>query len=466
MGVLTRIRAAVAAVGVVSALAGPAGAHTLADALAAAYRNSNLLDQNRALLRAADEDVQQAIAALYPVVNFAATALSSTTGSPDYQLTLGLQATIPLLDFGRGRMAVDATHETVLATRAALTVIEQNVLMGAVQSYLGLYSKLQALQLQQNNVSLIGEQLRAARERFELGDSTRTDVAQAEARLAAARSSLASAQGDVAIAREQYRLTVGAYPENISAPPRLPHLPASLEAAQETARRNHPSITQAQHQVAVADLTSEIVQTQRLGSLTGSIQAQTGFGRYAGSPERSASSLTGSLNYQVNLFDAGRLNSSERQAVARAEAQRAALNQTVATVQQLVAANWAQVQIARASIQASDQQIRATQSAYDAVRAEAELGSRTTLDVLDAEQELLNARSARIYAAAGLQTAAYALLQSTGQLTVQSLGLGIPTYDVEAYSANLRREPPRETPSEQGRRLDRILGRYGPREDR
>ena len=216
----------------------------------------------------------------------------------------------------------------------------------------------------------------------------------------------------------------------------------------------------------MADLTSEIVQTQRLGSLTGSIQAQTGFGRYAGSPERSASSLTGSLNYQVNLFDAGRLNSSERQAVARAEAQRAALNQTVATVQQLVAANWAQVQIARASIQASDQQIRATQSAYDAVRAEAELGSRTTLDVLDAEQELLNARSARIYAAAGLQTAAYALLQSTGQLTVQSLGLGIPTYDVEAYSANLRREPPRETPSEQGRRLDRILGRYGPREDR
>ena len=225
-------------------------------------------------------------------------------------------------------------------------------------------------------------------------------------------------------------------------------------------------LLQAQHLVAVADLTSQIVQTQRLGTLTGSIQAQTGFGRYSGTPERGATSFSGSLNYQVNLFDAGRLDSSERQAVARAEAQRAALNQTVATVQQLVAANWAQVQIARATILASDQQIRATQSAYDAVRAEAELGSRTTLDVLNAEQELLNARSARIYAAAGLQTAAYALLQSTGQLTVQSLGLGIPTYDVEAYSATLRREPPRETPSEQGRRLDRIMGRFGPQVDR
>ena len=135
-------------------------------------------------------------------------------------------------------------------------------------------------------------------------------------------------------------------------------------------------------------------------------------------------------------------------------------------MQQSVAANWARLNIARVALSAGDQQIRAAQSAFDAVSAEAELGSRTTLDVLNAEQDLLDARSSRIVAAANVQLAAYALLESTGQLTVQALGLGIPTYDVEAYSAGMRREPARETPSEQGSRLDRIRGRYAPYEGR
>jgi outer membrane protein len=172
------------------------------------------------------------------------------------------------------------------------------------------------------------------------------------------------------------------------------------------------------------------------------------------------------MRWGVPLYTGGRIASVERQSLARTEAQRAALHQTVAIVQQAVAANWAQLLVARARLDASNLQIEASQSAYDAVRAEADLGSRTTLDVLNAEQELLDARSARILAYSGVQTAAYALLEAMGQLTVESLNLGIPTYDVEAYASGLRAEPPRETPSEQGRRLDRILGRYGPREDR
>ena len=429
MSVTMHIRAAVIGVSMILSVL-PAKADTLADALIAAYRNSNLLDQNRALLRAVDEDVQQAFAAIGPVVEFVTTALVSTSSAPNYRLSFGIGATATLFDFGRGRRAIDAVQETVLSER-------------------------QTVELQRNSVTVIAEQVRAARERFELGDSTRTDVAIAEARLAAARSALAAAEGDAAVARESYRLAVGRYPQGLANPPRLPHIPASLEAAQ----RNHPAITQAQHQINAADIAVEIARSQRLGSVTGSLSAEHSITGIQGLADTVRSDITASMRYAVPLYNGGRLNSLERQAVARAEAQRAALHQTVAIVQQAVAANWARLQVARARLSASDLQIDASQSAYEAVSAEVELGSRTALDLLNAEQELLDARSSRVLAAAGVQIASYALLNSMGQMTVETLRLGIPTYDVSAYSAGLRGEPPEETPSEQGRRLDRILGR-------
>jgi len=459
MSVLLRIRSAAIGLALSGLAVLPLHADTLADALASAYRNSNLLEQNRALLRATDEDTQQAIAAIGPVVEFITTALTNTASNPSLHLSFQLSATATLYDFGRGHRTIDATREQVLSARAGLIVVEQNVLFDAAQAYLSLFSELQTAELQRNSVSVISEQLRSARERFELGDSTRTDVAIAEARLAAARSSLAAADGNVAVAREVYNLVVGRYPQGLSQPPRLPRLPGSLAAAQDIARRYHPAITQAQHQVSAADIMTEIAGLQRYGTVTGGIAAELSATE---TPfiNSSTSDVTASMRYAVPLYNGGRLNSVERQRVAQGQAQRAGLHQTVAIVQQSVAANWAQLQVARARLAAGDLQIEATQSAYDAVRAEVELGSRTTLDLLNAEQELLDARSSRILASAGVQTAAYALLNTMGQMTVNALGLGIPTYDVEAYSAGLRREGPRETPSEQGRRLDRILGRF------
>ncbi|MCA2010419.1 TolC family outer membrane protein [Cereibacter sphaeroides] len=461
MSVRNRILAGVAGLALSIGMALPASGESLADALAAAYRNSNLLEQNRALLRAADEDVQQAVADLLPVVNFISSASTSDTRY-DLSTSLSLEASLTLLDFGRGRLSVAATREGVMATRAALVSIEQNVLLNAVTAYMTLYSDLQAVSLQRNNVTVITQQLRAARERFELGDSTRTDVALAEARLAASRSALALAQGNVAIDREVYNLAVGAYPSSLDSPPSLPRLPASLEAAQEIARQNHPSITQVQHLVAAEDMTTDIIRRQRYGTVTGSASAT--YSDTTGSPrganDGSTSDISASVRYSVPLYSGGALSSAERQQVARAQSQRSNLHQTMATVRQSVAASWAQLQIARASVVASDQQISATQSAYDAVRAEAELGSRTTLDVLDAEQELLDARSSRIAAAANVQLAAYSLLASMGQLTVEALNLGIPTYDVEAYGAGLRHAPAPATRSRQGDALDRIMGRY------
>jgi outer membrane protein len=441
-----------------------APADTLADALAAAYRNSNLLEQNRALLRAADEDVVQAQARLLPVVNFITRFLTSASGTPDYRISFGIAVDFPLIDFGRGRLGLDLAREQVLSARAGLLVVEQRVLLSAVAAYLNLYAARQTLALRQNNVAVVGRRAQAARERFELGDGTRTEVALAEARLAAARSAEAAAEGDAAVAREDFRFVVGRYPGALAPPPRLPRLPRSLDAAQAHARRHHPAILQAQHQVAAADLVVRIARTERLGTLAGSLSVETRRQRI-GVIEDTSSDLTVSLGYQVPLYTGGRIPSVERQAVARAEAQRAALNQTVAQVNAAVASAWAQLEVARAQLEATDLQIAAAETALAAVSAEAEFGTRTTLDVLDAEQDLLDARTARLFAEIGVQRAAYALLEATGQLTVTSLGLGIPTYDVEAYAAAFRRRQGGASdvaPSPQGQRLDRIRSRWDP----
>lgn len=437
-------------------------AESLADTLVAAYNNSNLLDQNRALLRATDEDLLQAQARLLPVVNFITRFLTTSSGTPDYRLSFGVTVDMPLVDFGRGRLAVDAAREQILSARAGLIVVEQRVLLNAVTAYLNVNSAIDTVALRRNNVSLIQEQLRAARTRFELGDSTRTDVAIAEARLAAAQSGLAAAEGDVAVARETFAFVVGRRPGRLSAPPALPRLPASLDAAIVQARSHHPAILQAQHQVAAAELAAQIARTERRGTVSGQLSFE-GRRQQVGAFEGNSADVTASIGYSVPLYTGGRIPSVERQAVARGEAQRAALNQTVAQVVQSVGSSWAQLAVARARLDASGLQIQAAQAAFDAVTAEAGLGTRTTLDVLNAEQELLDARSSRIFASASVQQAVYVLLESMGRMTVQSLNLGIPVYDVEAYTGSLRRRESGAstvTPSVQGQRLDRIQSRF------
>jgi outer membrane protein len=437
---------------------GPAAqAQTLGDALASAYRHSNLLDQNRALLRAVDEDVALAEANLRPVLNWITRFDLNTGSTTSLSLSTQLLAEVTLIDFGRGRLAVEAAREQVLATRAALVGVEQRVLLRAVAAFMDVHTAIETVALRQNNVRVITQELRAARERLDVGDSTRTDVAIAEARLAGAQSMLAAAEGDLAVAREAFRAATGAYPNRLAPPPALPRLPQTLAAAQDIARRLHPAIAQVQHEVSAADLNVERIQLQRRGQVTG----QAGLGAsIRDTPTTSATSsatASASMTYSVPVYSGGRVPATERQAMARRDAVRAGLHQTAADITQSVANGWAQLAVAQARLQASELQVRAARTAYEGVRAEAGVGSRTTLDVLNAEQELLDAQSSRILAAAGVQIASYALLESTGQLTAQSLRLGVPIYDVEAY----RREHIAPTPSDQGRRLDRLMQRFG-----
>ena len=437
----------------------PVRAETLADALIAAYRNSNLLEQNQALLRAADEDVAQAVASLRPVVAFIAdgqygysqTLLDSGISVSNDGLfgNYSVTAQMTLFDFGRTQLAIEAAKEIVLATREALIAIEQQVLLAAVTAFVDVRLQQEIVSLRENNVRVITEQLRAAQDRFEVGEITRTDVAQAEARLAEARANLVVAQGDLAIARENYRAATGNYPGVLSAPPAPPRTAATLDAARSVALRTHPSIRQAQREVQAAEL--NVARARANMKPTIAAQAQL-------SVDQDNLQENGvGINFNQTIYSGGALSSALRQAMANRDASFAGLKQRGVEVAEAVGIVWSNLDVADASIAATEQQISAAQIAFDGVREEASLGARTTLDVLDAEQDLLDARAARLSALAQRYIGIYQLLASMGLLTVDHLALGIPTYDPAAYYNAVRRAPT----SIQGRKLDRIMKSIG-----
>jgi outer membrane protein len=435
------------------------GAETLTDALIAAYRNSNLLDQNRAVLRAADEDVASAVATLRPVVAFAAqtawsrvevATVGGTVVNEGLSASLSLSAEMTLYDFGRSRLGIEIAKASVLATRAALIDVEQQVLLAAVQAYVDVRLAQEVVALRQSNLRLITQELRAAEARFDVGETTRTDVAIAQSRLAASRASLAAAEGDLMIAREAYKAATGAYPGRLAALPAAPALPRTMEEAQALARSQSPLIQQAQHLVTVADLQVDLAEAGMLPTLGASVGLNT--------DEDGLTSQSLGLSFNQTLYAGGQLAAILRKALAGKDRARASLQQTAVGVMQNVGGTWANLAVSSASIEATDQQIRAAQTAFDGVREEADAGARTTLDVLDAEQELLDARNARLEAEAQRYVSVYRVLQAMGLLTVDHLRLGIPTYDAGAYYETVKTAP---THSAQSKKLDRILEKIG-----
>ncbi len=434
----------------VALVAQPVRAETLTDALIAAYRNSNLLEQNRAVLRAADEDVAIALSALRPVIVVGGDASYSDQRLEDITASIALSAEITLYDFGRNRLALDVQKEVVLATREALVNVEQQVLLNAVRAYVSVRLNQDIVSLRQSNERLIGQELRAAQDRFELGETTRTDVALAEARLATSRSDLIAAQGDLLVAREDYLLAVGRYPGNLAAPPRAPRTARSLDEARGVASRTHPSVRQAQREVTIGMLNMARAKAAMGPTVTARAQIA-----YDSESKRGDSVAIG---IDQTLYAGGRLSALYRQALARRDQSRSGLLQTTAEIGRQVGEAWANLTVASASIEASDREIRAAQTAFDGVREEANLGARTTLDVLDAEQDLLSARTNRVSVEATRYVGVYALLSSMGLLTVDHLGLGIPTYDPAAYYNVVKNAP---ATSAQGRKLDRVLKSIG-----
>ena len=429
----------------------PTVAETLGQALTSAYNNSGLIEQNRALLRVADENVAQAVADLRPVFSWTASTRSSYfTGSSldldEWDATLTLSGQFTIYDGGSSRLAVEVQKENVLGARASLKGVEQDVLLRAVRAYSSVLSSRRFLTLRENNVSVLSQELKAAQDRFDVGEVTRTDVSLAAARLASARSSLAVARGDLTRATEEYFAATGVNPGGLSSASVAP-LPSGLSSARDYALQNHPVIVEARHAVNVAELNVRRADAALVPTL--SLDGQVTFDE----DFEDSGSLT--LSATQTFYAGGKIASGIRQAIAQRDARRSSLLDTSTKVSQSVADAFSNYDVSRAAVVALKEQVEAQKLAFEGVREEANAGSRTTLDVLNAEQELLNARASLVSARADAVVASYAVLAAMGLLTADHLGLNVEEYDVIGHYQRVSNAPAGMT--ERGEALDRIL---------
>ena len=440
-------------------------ADTLREAMVKAYNSSGLLEQNRALLRAADEDVAVAASAMSGVLGWTSNitrrktqALSDAGGFGGQKTdtvantaSVGLTASLTLYDGGRNKYALEAAKEAVLSTRQTLVGVEQQVLLSTVSTYMEVLRSRKTVTLRQNNLRVIKEELRAARDRFEVGEVTKTDVALAEARLAASVSALAVAEGERAQAEESYKQTVGSSPKGLTAPGRLPKLPNSAAASKKSAVQNHPDIIAVQHDIKQAEYNMK--RAEGAYHPTVSLSSSLNYTDQEADDFQLSGSV--SLSAEGPIYTGGRLPALLRQATARRDAQRSVLHLTRLRLEQEAGSAFALLQMARSGREASEEQIRASRVAFEGVREEAKVGARTTLDVLNAEQELLDAQAGLISAEADEQIAAYRLLAQMGKLTVDDLNLPVQKYDPLEYY-NLVKGAPTAL-SKRGKQLDKVL---------
>lgn len=468
-GITGFCRAAVVAAALgAAALTGTARAENIADALVGAYNTSGLLEQNRAVLRAADEDVAIAVSTLRPVVDFIIQASRSFQGTGsdlrprtvlnNSGMTAQFSAEWLLWDGGESRLSIEEAKEKVLAARQQLISIEQQILFRAVAAYVNVLLRQENVALRRNNLRVLGEELRAAQDRFDVGEVTRTDVALAQSRVAAARSDLATAEGDLVNARAEYLNAVGNPPRALAGQPRLPALPASVDSAKAVALRRHPDLLAVQHQVTAAELA---IQSAVKGfgpkvSARASVGATDSL-RSSGYSEDASVSLT----FSQRLYQGGGINARYRKLLAARDQARANLLRIQGDIVQDVNDAFVRRQVAAASLVATAERVRAARVAFEGIREEATLGARTTLDVLSAEQELLNAQTAQISARSEQSVAAYELLAAQGLLTAEQLRLNVQIYDPTIYY-NLAKDAPAAV-SKQTKQLDRVLKALGKR---
>lgn len=440
-------------------------ADNLSDAMIGAYKSSGLLEQNRALLRASDEGVAVAVAALRPVISWTITAqtrYSRTSGASlvseaeNNGLTTSANLSWLLFDGGASRLSQLSAQETVLATRQSLLDIEQAVLFNAVQAYVNVLLQQDTVQLQSNNLRLLQEELKASQDRFEVGEVTRTDVALAQSRVALARAALIESRGNLLEAKASYIEAVGNPIGTVAGQPPLPKRIASLSAAEGVAMRNHPSLLAQQHSVKAADYT--VQSTRKALGPNVRFNADASLSRNW-NDSLSTNSSGASVTFTQPIYSGGSLASNLRASRARLDAAQGGLITAQRSVTQDVAAAYFTLEAASASLVSSGESVRASKVAFDGIREEATLGARTTLDVLQAEQDYLNAQTTRVQARANQATAAYALLRAQGLLTAEHLGLAVEVYDPTLYY-NLVKDAPAHI-SKRSKDLDRVLRALG-----
>jgi outer membrane protein len=426
-----------------------AGAGTLEGALALAYQNNPQLNAQRAATRAADENVTTALSGYRPRVSGSSSLteqyLDNTlkqpgpTGAPLYVQNKGAVA---VSNFGlttqqtlyNGLQTGNRTRQAegqVFAARETLRSTDQTVLLNGATAYMNLLRDAAILELQRSNVNVLEVTLRQTRDRFAAGEVTRTDVAQAESSLAAGRAQLASAESNYITSRANYRQVFGVEPPARLAPgaPVDRLLPRTIEAAIARGRSEHPSITSAMYNVDIAALQVKIAEGALYPTVAavGNVQKSYGSTSALTLVETLSASLAAQLT--VPIYQGGAEYSAIRQSKETLGQRRLDLDAARDQVQATVVQSWGQLEAAKAQINATTAQVTAAEVALNGVREEARVGQRTTLDVLNAQQELVNARVALVIAQRDRVVASYALLSSVGRLSVQVLSLKVPVYD-------------------------------------
>jgi outer membrane protein len=420
-------------------MAGTAGADTLRDALVSAYQTNPTLTAQRQSLRATDATVAIAKAAGRPQVSATAGLNRDLTrsgildnGGKGPTLSVGVDLSYPLFNGGSVKNSVKAAKTRVEAGRATLRAVEGDVFTNAVAAYMDVIRDRAIVELNQNNVKVLQTNLEATKDRFEIGDLTRTDVAQSEARLQLGVSQLAESQGRLTGSEAVYRQVVGHAPGDLAPPPPLPPLPASAEEAVRIALANNPDLVATSRTAVAAGYDVSVARAGRLPNLSAGVSetyVNNIGGASAGLPSTGTQTTAG-LNVRLPIFQGGLPAAQIRQAQAR-EGQ--ALEQVVGTeraVVQPARSAFASYDAAQKAIQAQSVAVQANELALEGNRAEQSDGTRTVLDVLNAEQELLNSQVALVTAKRDAYVAGFQLLNAMGQAEAQDLGLdGGPLYD-------------------------------------
>ncbi|MBW8269455.1 TolC family outer membrane protein [Caldovatus aquaticus] len=442
-----------------------ARAQTLREALALAYANNPTLLAARAQLRAVDENVPQALAGWRPtvVLSGAAGYADATARQPavtpivrdrfgnvvsggvpfsNYvdisRDTLNLNATItqPIFRGGRTVAATRRAENQVLAQRARLLATEQQVLLDVVNAYVNLIRIQEEVRLNTNNEQVLTRQLQATNERFRVGEITRTDVAQAESRLAGARAQRALAEGQLQSARATFQRLVGVAPQRLVPPqPLTPPVRSQAEAGQ-LAAVNNPNVVAALFDEAAA---RDLIDVQ-FAALLPQVSVQGQVFRIDNNlqPHTRVTGSQVTANVSVPLYQGGAEHALVRQARQQAQQARQVVEDQRRQATAQASQAWETLVSARAQVDSNRSQIRAAEIALDGVQREAIVGSRTTLDVLNAEQELLNARVALVRALADVVNASHALAAAVGRHTARDLALPVQLYDMEAYYRAVR----------------------------
>jgi outer membrane protein len=422
-----------------SPLATSASAETLTEALAAAYRDNPSLNAARAGLRATDEQV--------PLQKSAGLPNASVTGSynaniydrplnplaPERSFSATTSLSVPVYQGGRVRNAISAAKTRVEAGRADLRGTELSIFSAVVAAYMDVIQDQALVSLSQNNVNVLEVNLRATRDRFEVGDLTRTDVAQSESRLATARSNLESNRARLIASRERYVQLVGRAPVDLQTPPPLPGLPTTPDEAVDIALANNPDLLAARKSREAARFDVNAAKGQIAPTVSAVSSAQY-FSDLDSTPALSGAQTSRSVavgaRVTVPLYQGGRPGALVRQSQAF-EAQ--AMEREIGVEREIVA----QARSFYASWQANNAVIRANETATSAaalslegVRAENSVGSRTILDILNAEQEAFNARANLVIAQRNAYVAGFSLLAAMGRVSAADLGLdGGALYD-------------------------------------